>query len=1024
MSNPLLSNPFADDRLPGASDYDTSLDVPSVNQSVSESLLQVIHRASQNKAPEARRKIAVLKGPAGYGKTHLMGRIGRHCHDAVFVFVPQVEEHGSPIKHIHWHVVEQLFHSSDGKAPLLHNVLARLCHSSFRRYFEFLPHTVKEQHKEVRLRLDSDQKAVAEIVAVSKEPAPFLLLADSIKNRLPSLPVEVVRALVLGWSPYATEARRWLRGEDLEEAQRAILKLPDEPPTTTRLLQTLAALLHRVHMSLVICCDQSEGLLRRPEAAKDLSASLISWLDTIPNLVLAVSCLKDQWPKFEASAFSSFPQRAHEYELLELTGPEAVELVRRRLATWPNRRPENPFWPFKEQSILQAASKKPLSARGLLKLCSLAIENWMAKRNTKEGDGEISIDGTSEKRPVEDLFRQEWARTLDGVAQEKLSPDDLQEERLFRAVRESMEVLRLARTPIGGLELLQIQDGALASAKNTKRFSLQLKLGAKTSSAALGVVVALTKLKGGQQMGGFVNSLEEAVADPIAGAVLVRPTPDLTLGAKTGARISYEKLKAEGKMRPFALTDHRGTFEKLETLVRLLDKAAQRDLQLDQQTIDSEQCRKLAVKAQVLAGLDLFETIFCGWAQFAAPQKKDETPIHAGTTVSKTKSPVPVKESPKVLPVPVGISASPLATSSVAVARQPAENTAWAGDLLRDVAAKLTEFGQRVEALGTEIGPTFARLKLRPLGKTSVGKVRNHANDLRAHISSMTTVPIISEQPGFISVDVQRPDRKGVFLSECLKDAPRDGHGQPLFPVGKDVSGKTHWLNLADPSTCHLLAAGTTGSGKSEFLKSLLAGLAARLSHTELKFVLADPKRVTFNIPSSGSPYLLYNVAHTVEEVMFLVQEIFAETERRYELLEKRGLEHVGELTGKDALPRIVVVFDEFADLMADRASKRELEGTLKRIGALARAAGIHLVLATQRPDRDVVTPLLKANLPTRICLRVDGEKNSIIILDEEGGERLLGRGDLFWKHGGGMVRLQGAVTTKAEFEKALRIGG
>jgi S-DNA-T family DNA segregation ATPase FtsK/SpoIIIE len=239
--------------------------------------------------------------------------------------------------------------------------------------------------------------------------------------------------------------------------------------------------------------------------------------------------------------------------------------------------------------------------------------------------------------------------------------------------------------------------------------------------------------------------------------------------------------------------------------------------------------------------------------------------------------------------------------------------------------------------------------------------------------------------------------------------------------VGVDVTGKHHWLSLAEPSTCHVLAAGTTGSGKSEFLKAMLAGLAARLSPVELRFVLVDPKHVTFNFPKK-SPYLLHPVAHTVDEAMPLVQECFAETERRYVLLEKRGLEHVGQLTGKDALPRIVIVFDEFADLMAQPENRKELEGSLKRIGAKARAAGIHLVLATQRPDKDVVTPLLRANLPTRVCLRVEGERNSKIILDDEGGENLLGNGDLFWKHGGGMIRLQGAFVTKPELENLLRL--
>jgi S-DNA-T family DNA segregation ATPase FtsK/SpoIIIE len=354
-------------------------------------------------------------------------------------------------------------------------------------------------------------------------------------------------------------------------------------------------------------------------------------------------------------------------------------------------------------------------------------------------------------------------------------------------------------------------------------------------------------------------------------------------------------------------------------------------------------------------------------------------------------------------------------------AEAPPGGPSWADRLLRAVADKLIEFGQKVEPLDVEVGPTFVRLRLKPLGRTSIGKVRNHAKDLRSHIAGITDVPVISDQPGYISVDVRRPDRQPVKLADCLRKAPPKLDGQPAFPVGVDVTGNPHWLNLADPSTCHVLAAGTTGSGKSEFLKAMLAGLAARLSYLELRFVLVDPKHLTFNFPN-GSPYLLHPVAHTVDEAMPLVQDCFAETERRYALLEERGLEHVGQLKGKDALPRIVVVFDEFAELMAEPESRKDLERSLKRIGALARAAGIHLVLATQRPDKDVVTPLLKANLPTRICLRVEGERNSKIILDEEGAENLLGHGDLFWKYGGGMIRLQGTFVQKVELEQLLKL--
>ncbi len=635
------------------------------------------------------------------------------------------------------------------------------------------------------------------------------------------------------------------------------------------------------------------------------------------------------------------------------------------------------------------------------------LEPWLAKRSGEE----LGIGDGGEKKPLEELFRQEWATALDAVRKEHLAPENLQEERLFRAAVEAIQFVRLAGTPIGGLEVLQVQPGALANPNKFK--SLQLKLGAKDNHAAIPVVVAASNLTGGVAMTGFLKALDQAIADPVAGAVLVRPSAQLTLGPKTDARKKYEALLSCGKLRPFALTDHRPAFEQMECYLRLLDRAQSKDLQLGVETLTPVQCQQLAVKTQVLSGLPLFDKIFCGWQQAAAVAVHGETPKPAGVAASAPAGSPPVSgEAPTVM--------VPKAKPTALEAHRP-DDASWADKLLQAVTAKLIEFGQKVEPLGVEIGPTFARLRLKPLGRTLIGRVRNHANDLRADIVGITTAPVIADQPGYISVDVQRPDRQPVLLTDCLRTASAAHERQPVFPVGVDVTGQPHWLNLADPATCHILAAGTTGSGKSEFLKAMLAGLAARLSPLELRFVLVDPKHVTFNFPGE-SPYLLHPVAHTVDEAMPLVQECFAETERRYKLLEARGLEHIGQLRGGDALPRILVVFDEFADLMAERESRKDLETSLKRIGALARAAGIHLVLATQRPDKDVVTPLLKANLPTRVCLRVEGERNSKIILDEEGGENLLGQGDLLWKHGGGMIRLQGAFVGKAELQKVLRL--
>jgi S-DNA-T family DNA segregation ATPase FtsK/SpoIIIE len=204
-------------------------------------------------------------------------------------------------------------------------------------------------------------------------------------------------------------------------------------------------------------------------------------------------------------------------------------------------------------------------------------------------------------------------------------------------------------------------------------------------------------------------------------------------------------------------------------------------------------------------------------------------------------------------------------------------------------------------------------------------------------------------------------------------------------------------------------------------LKALIAALADHLSPDQVQFMLIDPKQVTFTLPGA-SPYLLRPVVFDAAEALPLVEDCYREMERRYGLLRSRGKEHVGELSGADAVPRWVLVFDEFADLMADRASKKELEAFLKRLGAKARAAGVHLVLGTQRPEASVVTPLLRSNLPGRIGLQVTSEKDSKIILDEPDAAHLLDKGDLFWRRGGSLVRLQSPFVTREELEAKLRL--
>jgi S-DNA-T family DNA segregation ATPase FtsK/SpoIIIE len=341
--------------------------------------------------------------------------------------------------------------------------------------------------------------------------------------------------------------------------------------------------------------------------------------------------------------------------------------------------------------------------------------------------------------------------------------------------------------------------------------------------------------------------------------------------------------------------------------------------------------------------------------------------------------------------------------------------------MLKRASDYLKKRGQTVHPIGADVGPTFVRLKVELRGDADYSKVRKQSENLKVHLA-LEHEPLITSQAGYVSIDVQRPDRQTVLLPPLLPACPAKFAGEPAIPAGKDVAGNVEWLNLSEPESCHLLVAGTTGSGKSEFLKAVLAALAARLEPAKIQFRLIDPKRVTFNL-NARCPYLGGPVVYDGEEAIPVLEKCVEEMERRYKLLQTRGKDHVRDLTGADAVPRWVVVFDEFADLMTDKATKRQLEPLLKRLGAKARAAGIHLILGTQRPEASVVTPLLRSNLPGRIGLQVASEKESKLFLDEPDAAYLFGKGDLVWRRGGGLTRLQSPFVPKPEFDKYLRVG-
>ena len=349
-----------------------------------------------------------------------------------------------------------------------------------------------------------------------------------------------------------------------------------------------------------------------------------------------------------------------------------------------------------------------------------------------------------------------------------------------------------------------------------------------------------------------------------------------------------------------------------------------------------------------------------------------------------------------------------------------------AGTDRRDVAKRVVDafkaFGLSVETGEVVEGPQVTRVKVRPAAGVRVASLANRAEDLQVSLA-LDEPPLVKPGRGFVIIDLPRHDRETVLLLDALdRGIMHDSASSMAFPVGVGVESEPILSDFADSNTCHILVAGTSGSGKSEWLKSLIASVVRSNPPKHLRLGLVDPKILTFN-NVADSVYLWRPVAVDLGAALAMLRDAIAEMDERYQLLAREGLVSLHDRfrEGRTDVPFLVIVFDEFADLiLSSRDEKKEFEGMVARLAGKGRAAGIHLVLATQRPDRTVVTGLIKSNLPMKVCLRVANATNSQIVVGETGAESLLGKGDLLCDLGRGLVRAQSYYIPQAQFVELL----
>jgi len=337
----------------------------------------------------------------------------------------------------------------------------------------------------------------------------------------------------------------------------------------------------------------------------------------------------------------------------------------------------------------------------------------------------------------------------------------------------------------------------------------------------------------------------------------------------------------------------------------------------------------------------------------------------------------------------------------------------------------LLEFGVEAKVVKINPGPIITMYELEPAMGTRVNKVTSLSDNISLALHS-SNIRILAPIPGKGTIGIEVPNEKSemVSLRDILETKEYADDRSPLkFALGKDVSGMPLVPDLSKMP--HLLVAGATNSGKTVCLNSIISSYLYNSSPEEVKFLMIDPKRVELMI-YEGIPHLIAPIVTNSKKAAAVLNWVVSEMERRYEVLAGKGVRNIKaykerKKDGDENLPYIIVIVDEFADLMV--VAQQDVEGAVMRIAQLARAAGIHLILATQRPSVNVITGVIKANFPARISFKVASKVDSRTVLDANGAEKLLGRGDMLIMQPGeaNMIRGQCCYSDDREIKELVK---